>query len=266
MANEINPKTVISSSLAEVGYQGEHYNSKFTKFLDSINWYNYKKAGACTWCCIANDYFVAINKGTLSYEQARQVVCEPANHAYNVGAGAKEKAQLYKSAGRWIGEAKNCTTGDEIFFYKTGTKEIGHVGRVVDWDSKYLYTVEGSTTYNGKPYSFGKKQYSFRDSKIAGFGRPDWYKFQTPDPTPTPSQKTVTVELHVLSLGDKGGEVYTLQILLNEIGFRGKDGKRLTYDMIFGANVEYALKNYQKSRGLEPTGICDYETWNRILK
>ena len=192
----ISYKTVIEKSLADVGYQGSTYDSKFSRFLDSIDWYNGKKSGACTWCCIANDYFVAISKpDDMSYEQARQIVCEPTNHAYNVGAGAKEKAQLYRSAGRWIpaSDVKNATTGDEIFFYKSSGSEIGHVGRIYDWDSKYLYTVEGSTTYNGKAHSFGKKSYPFKSSRIAGFGRPDWYKYEdsapapkpTPEPTPT---------------------------------------------------------------------------------
>ena len=87
-----------------------------------------------------------------------------------------------------------------------------------------------------------------------------------PTPTPQPGVKSITVELPVLSLGSQGGEVLTIQMLLNEIGFTGKDGKRLTYDRIYGENVKYAVTNYQKARGLTVDGICGFETWNRILK
>ena len=63
--NEIKYRDVVNTALGEVGYQGESKNSKYTKYLDSINWYNYKKAGACTWCAIFYDYCIAVNKGTL---------------------------------------------------------------------------------------------------------------------------------------------------------------------------------------------------------
>lgn len=192
---EISYRAVVNTALSEEGYQGTTYTSKFTAFLDSVNWYCAAKQGATTWCCIFNDYCVAVNKGDLSYEQARQIVCEPANNKVNYGAGVKEKVQYYKQAGRWITDPSKCTTGDEIFFYKSGTKEYGHVGRVVDWDSKYIYTMEGSTTYNGKAHSVAKKQYPFNSTRIAGFGRPDWYKYQDeapkpepqPEPTPAPT-------------------------------------------------------------------------------
>ena len=55
---EISYKDVVKTLEAEVGYQGQRYNSKFTEFLDSVNWYNYKKAGATTWCCILADYAI----------------------------------------------------------------------------------------------------------------------------------------------------------------------------------------------------------------
>ena len=87
-----------------------------------------------------------------------------------------------------------------------------------------------------------------------------------PTPTPQPTEKSISVDLPVLSLGSEGGEVLTIQMLLNEIGFTGKNGKRLTYDRIYGENVQYAVTNYQKARGLTVDGICGYETWNRILK
>ena len=199
MANEIKYQDVVKTALENVGYQGTTYTSKFTEFLDSINWYCGKKQGATTWCCILNDYCVAVNKGNLSYEQARQIVCEPSNASINYGAGVKEKVQYYKNAGRWFTDPSKATTGDEIFLYVTskGETKIGHVGRIVDWDNKYIYTVEGSTTYDGKPHSVGKKSYSYNNSRIAGFGRPDWYKYQISETPVTTTPATIDDSLYI---------------------------------------------------------------------
>ena len=191
----IDYRAVVNTLQTEVGYQGEHYNSKFTQFLDSIFWYNGKKAGACTWCAILVDYAIAVNKGDLTYEQARQITCEPANHNYNAGAGVKEKAGYFKSAGRWIVSVKNATTGYQIFL-----NGLNHVGTVTGWDSSGLYYIDGSTTYNGKPYSVGKKHISFSAGNIDGFGRPDWYKFQSSDDNndkPVDKEYTVSVSSYL---------------------------------------------------------------------
>ena len=158
--NEIKYQDVVKTALSEVGYQGETKNSKYTQFLDSINWYNYKKAGACTWCAIFYDYCIAVNKGDLTYEQARIIDCEPANHANNSGAGCTQKAQMYKDKGRWISSVSKATTGDQIFFKKSNG-QIYHSGILVDWDNNGIYTVEGST--DGAKVS--KRYYAFNDSK-----------------------------------------------------------------------------------------------------
>lgn len=77
---------------------------------------------------------------------------------------------------------------------------------------------------------------------------------------------TVDITLTVLRKGSKGGEVKTIQMLLNEIGFRDQNGAYLKNDGIFGAKTEYAVKNYQRKRGLTVDGVVGFETWNRILK
>lgn len=199
----IDYKAVVATALGEVGYQGETYSSKFSKTLDSVNWYNGKKDGACTWCAIFVDYLFYVNKGSLSDEEARQVVCEPANHAANTGAGCTQHAQMYKDKGRWYThKASGCPAqvGDQVFFKKSNGA-IYHTGIVVDWDNSGIYTVEGST--GGAKVL--KRFYAYSDTKLAGYGRPDYYKYgdskpepapeptpepaptPTPDPTPTPA-------------------------------------------------------------------------------
>lgn len=88
------------------------------------------------------------------------------------------------------------------------------------------------------------------------------YKDNTdPQPTPEPTVKTVNVELDVLRKGSTGGQVKTIQALLNSF-----IGSNLSIDGIFGSKTEQGVKDYQKSRGLTVDGVVGAETWNKILK
>lgn len=88
-----------------------------------------------------------------------------------------------------------------------------------------------------------------------------------PEPTPEPEPtQTVNVELNVLRKGDTGGQVLTIQALLNGFGFRDQNGECLDVDGIFGSKTEYAVKSYQRARDLTIDGIVGAQTWNRILK
>lgn len=77
---------------------------------------------------------------------------------------------------------------------------------------------------------------------------------------------TVNIELTVLRNGSKGEQVKTLQRILNALGYKGKNGKTLTVDGIFGTNCEYAVKAFQKAKGLSADGIVGTNTWNALLK
>lgn len=76
----------------------------------------------------------------------------------------------------------------------------------------------------------------------------------------------VNIELTVLQLGSKGSEVKTIQRLLKALGYKGKDGKALSIDGDFGGNTDYALRTYQKAKGLSVDGICGKNSWNALLK
>lgn len=84
--------------------------------------------------------------------------------------------------------------------------------------------------------------------------------------TKTGGRCKVTVKR--LTKGSKGNQVRTVQRLLNALGYKGKDGKKLTVDGEFGDNVEYALIKFQKDKGFQPTvryGICAARTWKLLL-
>ena len=73
--------------------------------------------------------------------------------------------------------------------------------------------------------------------------------------------KTVMIEMPILKKGAKCEEVKTLQVLLNGFNKAG-----LAVDGLFGQATDKAVRNYQRSRGLDIDGICGSATWNRILK
>ena len=74
------------------------------------------------------------------------------------------------------------------------------------------------------------------------------------------------IELTVLQKGSKGNEVKTLQRLLKALDYKGSDNKALSIDGDFGSNTLYALKTYQKAKGLTVDGICGKNSWNSLLK
>ncbi len=64
--------------------------------------------------------------------------------------------------------------------------------------------------------------------------------------------------------GSKGDSVKLLQEKLSNLGFRGADNKKLICDGVFGKNTDFALKNFQKSKGLVADGIAGPKTWAEL--
>ena len=66
-------------------------------------------------------------------------------------------------------------------------------------------------------------------------------------------------------------EIKTLQILLKAKGYKGSNNKVLDIDGSFGANTDFAVRNFQRKNSdndeaLEVDGIVGYHTWNSLLK
>lgn len=72
-------------------------------------------------------------------------------------------------------------------------------------------------------------------------------------------------EPKTVKAGDKNTSVLLLQEILKSRGFKGKNKKELDLDREAGDNTIYALKQYQKSRGLDADGVCGSVTWKDLI-
>lgn len=90
--------------------------------------------------------------------------------------------------------------------------------------------------------------------------------FGKPTQTVYTEVKTVSIKLTVLRQGAKSEEVKTVQRILKDMGYKGKNGKVLAIDGDFGANTAYAVSNFQKNEGLVADKIIGAKTWEHLLK
>ena len=87
-------------------------------------------------------------------------------------------AQYFKNMKRWFTSPK---TGDIIFF--KNDVRICHTGIVYNVDNSFIYTIEGNTSEGQSVIPNGGsvclKRYSKSNSRIAGYGRPDYGMLNT---------------------------------------------------------------------------------------
>jgi putative chitinase len=67
-----------------------------------------------------------------------------------------------------------------------------------------------------------------------------------------------------LKPGEKGPDVRGFQTSLNELGYKGADGKPLKVDGEYGGNTQAAVSAFQKANGLPETGIADKATLDKV--
>ena len=75
------------------------------------------------------------------------------------------------------------------------------------------------------------------------------------------------VALKHFLVGAVDPQVKTIQRLLNALGYKGKDKKKLTIDGELGANTSYAIAAFQKAAGMncDNPGTVATLTWQKLL-
>ena len=183
-----------------------------------------------------------------------------------MGAGSalcKQSAQYYMDHDAWIPRGKTPEIGDQVFFYASG--DINHTGIVIRVDGGSVHTVEGNTSD-----MVAERVYSVSDSKIAGYGRPDWSIVADVQKTEKPQesqekqdeQRYYELRFPYLSKGSYGNAVKAVQFQLAAQGYYiGPDGA----DGDFGGNTENAVKEFQRTVGLSADGTVGPDTGARLF-
>lgn len=123
---------------------------------------------------------------------------------------------------------------------------------------------EKGTAHGGKPGDQTGKEFLIRDYRNYPWTHVLRYTGATTTANITTGGKYMFNVGNVQN-GSKGNDVKLLQRLLKSNGFRGADGKALTIDGDCGTNTVYAIKSYQKKKGLSADGIAGPATWKSIL-
>lgn len=101
--------------------------------------------------------------------EAKHLLCTPGLWSYYTPTSAN----YFMQAGRWY---KTPVVGDIVYF--KNDKRICHVGIVIEVNGNTITTIEGNTSsaVGVIPNGGGvfKKYYTIPNSRIAGFGRPDY--------------------------------------------------------------------------------------------
>lgn len=153
--------------------------------------------------------------------------------------------------------------GDVLFYhYVKNGKVHGHTilylgnGKIVQASIN-----EKGTATGGKTGDQTKKEVAIGNYYVPSCG---WdYVLRYPE---NEEEETVNVTMPVLKKGSRCAEVGTVQVLLNQLGYKGANGRRLTVDHDFGKNVDFAVKNFQKTCGIEQNGIVEANTWSLLLR
>ena len=168
----ISPDKVIEVAFAEVGYLEKASNNQLDSKTANAGDRNYTKYARdlfpdlqgqpycdmfVDWCFV-KAYGKATAKKLLG----------------GFSAYTPESAQYFKDRNQWYTD--NPEKGDEIFF--ENSVRICHTGLVYNADSENVYTIEGNTSAGEQVIPNGggvcKKSYKLHDSRIAGYGRPNY--------------------------------------------------------------------------------------------
>ena len=74
-----------------------------------------------------------------------------------------------------------------------------------------------------------------------------------------------SLQSHNIKKGSKSNSVKFIQAVCNELGFYGKDKKKLSVDGAWGTNTDFAVKSLQKHLGVSQDAIVGTGTMSKIL-
>lgn len=258
---------LIDVATAEVGYCEKASNSNLDSKTGNAGSNNYTKYWrdmkpsyqGQAWCDCFVDWCFTKAYGSAV---AQILECGGCGEFYT-----PTSAQYYKNKKQWYSTP---AVGDQIFF--KNSSRIHHTGIVVGVSSTTVTTIEGNTSNGSAVVANGgmvcKKSYSIGNSKIAGYGRPN-YGTQTSN-----TGGKIMIEVSQVYKGCKDSSVvYTLRTLLRGRGMKGADGKLLELNFSCDDDCVHAINEYQSARRKAGTelgtsgkndGCAGSKMWNDI--
>lgn len=216
---------VLAVAAGELGYLEKASNSQlddktanaghanFTKYardLDALgNIYNGPKQGFA-YCDVGVDWCFVKAYGV---EAALKLLCQPLRSA---GAGCYFSAMYYRQRGQFHSAGSIPRPGDQIFFsYQAG--EVSHTGLVESVSTSTVTCIE----FNSSDGVY-RRTYALNDSRIYGYGRPDW-NMDSGDDASTPVEDTTDTDA-----GNKEDIVYVVKAGDTLSGIAAKYGTSYT--------------------------------------
>lgn len=148
---------------------GDKNYTKYAKDLDAIKYFNGGKQGVA-WCAVFVNWCFYKAFGATN---AKKMLCQPQKESCGAGCGSAKG--YFAKANRF---SFTPSVGDQIFFYAMGSSEISHTGIVVKITDSKVYTIEGNTSAGSQVIPNGgsvcEKSYARTNSRICGYGHPDW--------------------------------------------------------------------------------------------
>ncbi len=185
---------------------------------------------------------------------------------YTKTANCGAQGQAFYQNGRLF--KSGYKVGDIVFFHwdneksnwVSGVYSLDHVGIIEKVNSDGTYTtIEGNTGNSANGEVMRRTRYK---SQISCVGRPLYNAQQKVQ------FRTYSIKMSKIYKGaptNKPEQVLALQSLLRVKRYKGKDGKKLTLDGVFGDNTEYALINFEKENKLNTNGVCERAKWSKLL-
>lgn len=153
-------------------------------------------------------------------------------------------------------------------------KERGKITTLPETVGLILWKNNHVGIYIGNGYVIEAKGHAYGvvKSRVSDTAWVDWFKCPFIEYKSAKPIEPVTAEcdqkMPELYKGMERDEVSLLQLCLNRLGYKGKDGKELKIDGDFGTNTDYAVRSLQKAVYPdcgEADGYVGKSTWAKIL-
>ena len=191
-----------------------------------------------------------------------------------IECGVEEHIKIFKAKGIWVEDGAITPKPGDIICYnwdKSSQPNDGyadHIGIVESVEGNRITVIEGNCNS-----AVQRRTIPVGWGYIRGFAKPAYGNAQgavDPDPAPASGSGivgTCSVTLKQFLPGAVDPQVKTIQVILNSLGYSGKDGNILAVDGDLGPNTAYAIERFQRDKGMKDInfGSVAVKTWRYLL-